>query len=111
MTALSAILLLAAQAREEVVEVPKAGFPTPLVHVPVDGTSLRPYALGKREVTWAEFNVFYAEHENDRVVDGTTRPSIGKSDFGQVQCPEELLEGASRPSISAGTRRWRIATG
>ncbi|HYE98707.1 MAG TPA: formylglycine-generating enzyme family protein [Planctomycetota bacterium] len=95
-------LMLALQPREETVKVRQAGFSVPLVHVPVDGTPLRPYALGKHEVTWGEFNVFYAEGETKRVVDGLTRPSVGKSYFGQVQCPEELLE-EKRPAINL---RW-----
>ena len=43
-------LALALQAREEVVPVPKTAVKVAVVHVPVEGTVLRPYALGKHEI-------------------------------------------------------------
>lgn len=99
-------LVLALQPREEAVEVPKAGFSVKIVHVPVDGTPLRPYALGKHEVAWAEYNAFYVEDSlQHRIIDGLTRPSIGRSYFGQVQCPEAMME-PRKPAIGL---RWHNA--
>jgi hypothetical protein len=106
-TLLLLLLLLQAAPREEVVEVPGEGLKISLVHVPVEGTSLRPYALAKYETTWKEFLQFYQEESQEkRIIDGITRPSVGKSYFGQVQCPEVLLEDA-KPAINL---RWHSAS-
>jgi hypothetical protein len=88
------------------VAVPKTDVQVAVVHVPVEGTALRPYALGKAEVSWKDFLVFYHEHSIEkRVVDGITRPSLGKSYFGQVQTPDALLREAA-PAINL---RWHAA--
>jgi hypothetical protein len=75
MTSLLA-LALALQAREEVVAVPKTDVRIAVVHVPVGGTALRPYALGKYETRWAEFLAYYdGDKREERLADGLTRPS------------------------------------
>jgi sulfatase modifying factor 1 len=102
-----ALLLLLPQAapREEVVDVPGEKLKVPLVQVPVEGTTLRPYAIAKYETTWKDFNQFYREDvQEPRIIDGITRPSVGKSYFGQVQTPEVLLED-KRPAINMS---WHI---
>jgi hypothetical protein len=99
-------LALALQAREEVVAVPKTDVKVAVVHVPVEGTALRSYALGKHETTWEQFLVFYrGESTEKRVIDGITRPSIGMVYFGQVQTPEALL----KPGVPAINLRWHAA--
>jgi sulfatase modifying factor 1 len=105
MLVLACTLLLQAAPREEVVDLPAEKLKIPLVHVPVEGTSLRPYALAKHETTWKAFLAFYREDEPKRVIDGLTRPSTGRSFFGQVQCPEALLED-KKPAINL---RWHGA--
>jgi hypothetical protein len=100
------VTALALQAREEVVAVPKTDVRIAVVHVPVGGTALRPYALGKYETTWAEFLVFYqGDSIEKRVIDAITRPSVGMSYFGQVQTPDVLME-ARKPAINL---RWHGA--
>ena len=77
-----------------------------LVHIPVEGTPLRPYALGKYETTWKDFRPFYREDgHGKRMIDGLARPTIGTAWFGVVQCPSELLED-DRPLVAA---RWHTA--
>lgn len=109
MTALLFLLALSrveGQAKEEVVDVPGEPLKIPLVHVPVDGSALRPYALAKFETTWKDFALFYREDSQEkRIIDGITRPSVGKSYFGQVQTPEHLLE-EKKPAINM---TWHIA--
>lgn len=101
-----ALLLLALQAKEEVVDVPGEPLKIPLIHVPAEGSALRPYALAKFETTWKDFALFYREDSQEkRIIDGITRPSVGKSYFGQVQTPEHLLE-EKKPAINM---TWHIA--
>ncbi|HEX7898339.1 MAG TPA: formylglycine-generating enzyme family protein [Planctomycetota bacterium] len=101
---LEVVLSLLLQA-EEVVDVPGEKLKIPLVRVPVEGTSIRPYAIAKYETTWKDFNQFYQEDSLEkRIVDGITRPSTGKSYFGQVQTPDVLLE-EKRPAINM---TWHI---
>jgi len=52
-------ILLQAAPREEAVEVPGEKLKIALVHVPVEGTSIRPYAIAKHETTWKDFLAFY----------------------------------------------------
>ena len=106
MGALEVALFVLLQAKEEVVDVPGEKLKIPLVHVPVEGTSLRPYAIAKFETTWREFKLFYREDiDTKRIIDGITRPSFGTSYFGQVQTPPELLEDR-KPTINL---RWHSA--
>lgn len=93
------LLLLQAAPREEVVEVPGENLKLALVQVPVEGTPLRPYAIAKFETTWKEFLRFYRGEEEKRILDGITRPSLGMAFFGQVQCPDYLLE-EKKPAIN-----------
>lgn len=92
--------LLQAAPKEEVVDVPGEPLKIPLVHVPVEGSELRPYALAKFETTWKDFALFYREDSQEkRIIDGITRPSMGKAFFGQVQTPAHLLE-EKKPAIN-----------
>lgn len=93
------VILLQAAPREEVVEVPGEKLKLALVHVPVEGTSIRPFAIAKHETTWKEFLAFYRGDSEKRIIDGITRPSLGMAFFGQVQCPDYLLED-KKPAIN-----------
>lgn len=80
----------AAAPREESVAVPGTDLRLELVYVP--GTStVRPFWISKREVTWGEFDRFYQYPEEQRV-DGITRPSSGKNYLQLSGLPAESMD-------------------
>lgn len=111
MPALMAVLLasslgvLAQQAPvPEVVEVPagkvKAG-------QPARDIDLRAFGMGKREVTWAEFNAYFETKDMATGVDAVTRPTKANAFFGQVGVPASFLE----PKRPVTNLRWHSAMG
>jgi formylglycine-generating enzyme required for sulfatase activity len=118
--AAAAVPALAQEVREEKIPIPGTPLAVTIVRVPggrvtmgFDGgarreVELRPFWMGKFEVTWAEFDAFF-ESEQSNVerlkVDGITRPTKAKSYFGQVGLPNHFLE-ARRPVINV---RWHGA--
>ncbi len=67
---------------------------------------LKPFWMGKREVTWAEFEPYYGSPK-DAAVDGCTRPTAGREFLGQVGLPGHFQE-AKRPVMCL---RWHSAMG
>jgi formylglycine-generating enzyme required for sulfatase activity len=67
---------------------------------------LKPFWMGKNEVTWAEFELFYSSPK-EAAVDGVTRPTPGREFLGQVGLPGHFQE-AKRPVICL---RWHSAMG
>jgi hypothetical protein len=97
------LLLLQVVAEKETVRVPDTTVTLDLVRL--SGISgLRPFSLGSREVTWAEFDAFMGSRRQKHV-DGVTRPSEGTSFFGSLGHPEDFLE-PGRPVV---TVRWHTA--
>jgi hypothetical protein len=71
---------------------------------------MRPFWIGAREVTWVEYNVYFAEHPEVRKkadLDGVTRPTKAKAYFGDVGVPSEFLAD-KRPVTNV---RWHGALG
>lgn len=101
--ALAAFLLAALQQPpvRETVEIPGTKLKFEVVSLP-GGKDLRPFKLGVRELTWAEFNAF---HTNPKDVDGVTRPTHADSYFGDAGIPKEFLE-PKRPLTNV---RWHSA--
>jgi hypothetical protein len=102
---LAMVLLGCAQAapKEEVVKIAGTPLSFPVLSLPGAGP-VPPLAVGKFEVTWAEFDAFF-ESADQQKVDGLTRPTKAKTFFGQVGCPEHFLE-AKKPVINL---RWHSA--
>ncbi len=99
-----AVLLLAQNApKEEVVKIAGTPLSFAVVGLPAAG-AIPALAVGKHEVTWAEFDAFFESAEQQKV-DGLTRPTKAKTFFGQVGCPEHFLE-AKKPVINL---RWHSA--
>lgn len=111
----AAIWLLAIQqAAVETVDIPGTKLKFELVAVPggkatvgsPDGKEraleLKPFKLGARELSWAEFNAF---HTNPKDIDAVTRPTHADSYFGDAGIPKEFLE-AKRPLTNV---RWHSA--
>jgi len=111
MIILSALLALSLQAapEKESVPLPGAKLTFEMVKVP-GGPGVRPFSIGTREVTWAEYNVYFAEGNEVRKkadLDGVTRPTMAKAYFGQVQVPPDFLTDP-RPVTNV---RWHGANG
>jgi formylglycine-generating enzyme required for sulfatase activity len=66
--------------------------------------TLQPFQIGRREVTWAEFNAFF-ETKDPPGVDAVTRPTRATAYFGQVEIPADFLE-PKRPVTNV---RWHGA--
>src|SRR5881394_1872035 len=81
-------LLLQAPPPKETVSIPGTKVSFDLVALPGDG-KLRPFAIGTREVSWAELRP-YSETKATGV-DAVTRPSDALSYFGEV-IPQESRE-------------------
>ncbi len=86
----------------ETVAVPGTPVKFDLVRVPASG--LQPFWMGKCEVTWREFNLFY-DTPDERRIDGVTRPSEGRSFLGQAGIPNGFQDG-SRPVTNL---KWHAA--
>jgi formylglycine-generating enzyme required for sulfatase activity len=111
MLPLAAALVLALQSapEKEAVPVPGTKLTFEMVKIP-GGPGIRSFWIGAREVTWAEYNVYFAEGEAVRKkadLDGVTRPTMAKSYFGQVQVPPDFLADP-RPATNV---RWHGANG
>ena len=100
---LAALLLAQGAPKEEVVKIATTPLSFAVVHLPGEG-AIPPLAVGKHEVTWAEFDAFFESAEQQKV-DGLTRPTKAKTFFGQVGCPDYFLE-AKKPVINL---RWHSA--
>ena len=105
--ALSLCAAAPAAPSDETVEIPGTPLKFPLVAVPagkLGDLALPAFAVGKHEVTWLEFDTFF-EGADPKKADGITRPTKAKTFFGQVGCPEYMLE-SKRPVINL---RWHSA--
>jgi hypothetical protein len=100
---LAVLLFTQSAPKEEVVKIETTPLSFPVVHVPGEG-AIPPLAVGKLEVSWAEFDAFF-ESADQQKVDGLTRPTKAKTFFGQVGCPDHFLE-AKKPVINL---RWIAA--
>jgi hypothetical protein len=96
---LSMVLLQEPPTKETIKLSAKVSFD--LVPLPGDG-KLRPFAIGAREVSWAEMRV-YTQTE-PKGVDAVTRPSNALSYFGEV-IPQEAQE----PQMPVTNTRWHAA--
>src|SRR5258705_2841660 len=101
--ALLLISLLAPQEPppKETLKIPGTKVSFDLVSLPGSGT-LRPFAIGAREVSWAEMRL-YSETE-PKGVDAVTRPSNALTYFGEV-VPQESRE----PGMPCTNARWHAA--
>jgi len=106
-------LPLASSAQEagkpETVVVPGTEVKFDVVSVPAGkckAGDLKPFRMGKNEVTWGEFELFYGTPKG-AAVDGVTRPTPGREFLGQVGLPGHFQE-AKRPVICL---RWHSAMG
>lgn len=106
MTQLLMLLLVAAQEApaKETVKIPGTKVSFDLVALPGDG-NLHPFAIGAREVSWAELRL-YSETEPKPPVDAVTRPSNALTYFGEC-IPQESRE----PAMPATNARWHTAVG
>lgn len=77
--------------RRETVVIPGTSVAFDLVRV-------QDFWMGAREVTWAEFNLFY-EFAGDQDLDGVTRPSRGKDYLALSGLPNEFMQ-PERPLTS-----------
>jgi len=101
-------LLFAAQ---ETVDIPGTKLKFQMVSVPggkakvgdetLREVDLRPFQMGVKEVTWAEYNAF----RNSKDLDAVTRPTKADSYFGDAGIPSEWL-AAPMPHTNA---RWHGA--
>jgi hypothetical protein len=96
-------LLLQAPPPKETVTIPGTKVSFDLVRLPGDGT-LRPFSIGAKEVTWAEFSAYSLTKAKG--VDAVTRPSQMQSWLGEF-IPREALADR-RP---AALLRWHSAVG
>lgn len=111
MITLAALLAFALQSppEKESVPIPGTKLTFEMVKVP-GGPGMRPFWIGVREVTWAEYNVYFAELPEVRKkadLDGVTRPTKAKTYFGDVGVSSETLSDA-RPVTNV---RWHGALG
>jgi len=111
MIALAALLALSLQSTPEkqTVPLPESKQTFDLVKIP-GGPGVRPFWIGAREVTWAEYNVYFAELPEVRKkadLDGVTRPTKAKTYFGDVGVSSETLSDP-RPVTNV---RWHGALG
>jgi hypothetical protein len=95
------VLLLQAAAEKETVSVPDTKVSFDLIRIS-GAPGLRPFSIGTREVTWADFTEFTRSAKKN--VDGVTRPSDALI-LEVVGIPGEFLE-PRRPVVSA---RWHTA--
>ena len=86
----------------ETVSLPVGTTAFDLVRVP-GPSSLRPFAIGAREVTWKEFNAF--RNRKDRGKDAFATPSSMEAYFGDSGIPADSME-PTRPLINV---RWHAA--
>jgi hypothetical protein len=94
-------LLLQAVPQKETLTIPGTKVSFDLVTLPGEGT-LRPVAIGAKEVTWAEFRIY----ADGRALDAETRPSDSLSYLSEVM-PTEAA-GGGRPAV---LMRWHAAAG
>jgi formylglycine-generating enzyme required for sulfatase activity len=96
----------------EVVKIPGSEVSFEIVRIPGGSASvegggeieLRSYWIGSREVTWAEFNLFFETKDlND--IDSVTRPTRTKTYLPQAGYPTKL----DRPDLPATNVRWHAA--
>src|SRR4029453_5478009 len=109
MMTLAALLALALQSPEkESVQIPGSKLTFDMVKI-AGGPGVRPFAIGAREVTWAEYNVYFGEGEARKKadLDGVTRPTMAKPYFGQVGVPPDFLNSPRQ----AENGRWPGANG
>ena len=91
----------------ETVKIPETTLTFDLVRIEcakLGGRALKPFSIGKREVTW-ELMDHFAESKDLADVDTVTRPSKAKSYFGQVGYPPAFGK-AERPATNL---RWHSA--
>src|SRR5439155_27281239 len=74
---------------------------------PARDIDLRPFKIGVRELTWAEFNAYFESKDLATGVDAVTRPTRAIAYFGQVGVPAHFLD-AKRPVTNV---RWHSAIG
>ena len=98
------LLLLQAVAEKESIAIPGTKQPLEMVRLS-GGPGMRPFSIGKREVTWYEYSR-YSEVKAQKL-DGVTSPTMGLAGFGEVAAPEEFLKD-SRPATNI---RWHGALG
>lgn len=67
---------------------------------------VRPFWIGRHEVSWGEFELYYSTPK-EAAVDGCTRPTAGREFLGQVGLPGHFQE-LKRPVICL---RWHAAMG
>jgi hypothetical protein len=96
------LLLFQVTSEKETVTVPDTKVSFDLVRIS-GAPGLRPFSIGAREVTWAEFNAFFDRRRQN--IDAVTRPSCGTDFFGSLGHDERLL-APGRPMV---TLRWHTA--
>lgn len=95
----------AAPAPPVVSEFQTLNLPPPLVQlvrIP-EGMGVRPFWMGKHEVTWGQYWEFRGSEDLGRVQepDGITRPTAGTAFFGQVMGAEASTFEKDRPLVGA----------
>jgi len=75
--------------------------------IPAREIDLRPFKIGAREVTWAEFNAYFESKDLATGVDAVTRPTKAIAYFGQVGVPAHFLE----PKRPVTNLRWHSVIG
>jgi hypothetical protein len=98
---LLSLCLLQEPPPRETIQIPGSKVSFDLVALPGDG-KLRPFAIGVREVSWAELRPYSETKATD--VDAVTRPSDALSYFGEV-IPQESRE----PKMPCTNARWHTA--
>src|SRR5688572_13165293 len=98
---LLSMVLLQEPPPKETVPIPGTKISLELVSLPGDG-NLRPFAIGAREVSWAELRPYSVTKAT--TVDAVTRPSDALSYFGEV-IPQESQE----PKMPCTNARWHTA--
>lgn len=106
---ISVALALLLQSAPEKETVPLPGSKLRVELAKISGApGIRPFSIGVREVTWAEYNVYFAELNRKQAdLDGVTRPTMAKAYFGQVGVPPDFLADP-RPVTNV---RWHGAMG
>lgn len=102
---LLALLLAQGAPKDETIKIAGTPLSFAVVNIPGEG-AIPALAVGKLEVSWAEFDSYFESVEEQKV-DGLTRPTKAKTFFGQVGCPDYFLE-AKKPVINL---RWHSAMG